>query len=103
MPTHWGELCDRLDNIGAVPGDIKAVLLTHAHPDHLGLAARVRREAGAAVWIHSAEAATLAAANPARAGASTERSMARYLMRRPVNPLGLWRSSKRPAPDRSWP
>jgi glyoxylase-like metal-dependent hydrolase (beta-lactamase superfamily II) len=50
----------------------------------LGLAARVRGEAGAAVWIHSAEAATLAAANPARAGASAERSIARYLLRRPA-------------------
>ncbi len=102
LPTHWGKLCDHLADIGAVPGDIKAVLLTHAHPDHLGLAARVRREAGAAVWIHSAEAATLAAANPARAGASTERSMARYLMRRPASMglvLHLARSGAfRPAP-----
>jgi glyoxylase-like metal-dependent hydrolase (beta-lactamase superfamily II) len=51
LPTHWGLLRDHLAGSGAVPGDIKAVLLTHAHPDHLGLAARVRREAGAAVWI----------------------------------------------------
>jgi glyoxylase-like metal-dependent hydrolase (beta-lactamase superfamily II) len=84
LPAHWGALCDHLAGSGAVPGDIKAVLLTHAHPDHLGLAARVRGEAGAAVWIHSAEAATLAAANPARAGASAERSIARYLLRRPA-------------------
>jgi len=84
LPTHWGALRDHLASSGAVTGDIKAVLLTHAHPDHLGLAARVRREAGAAVWIHSADAATLAAANPARAGASTERSIARYLVRRPA-------------------
>jgi glyoxylase-like metal-dependent hydrolase (beta-lactamase superfamily II) len=68
LPTHWGALRDQLASSGAVPGDIKAVLLTHAHPDHLGLAARVRREAGATVWIHGADAATLAAANPARAG-----------------------------------
>jgi glyoxylase-like metal-dependent hydrolase (beta-lactamase superfamily II) len=84
LPAHWGALRDHLASSGAVPGDIKAVLLTHAHPDHLGLAARVRHEAGAAVWIHGAEAATLAAANPARAGASTERSIARYLLRRPA-------------------
>jgi glyoxylase-like metal-dependent hydrolase (beta-lactamase superfamily II) len=84
LPAHWGALRDHLASSGAVPGDIKAVLLTHAHPDHVGLAARVRREAGAAVWIHSAEAATIAAANPARAGASTERPMARYLLRRPA-------------------
>src|SRR5258708_4798755 len=84
LPAHWGALRDHLASSGAASGDIKAVLLTHAHPDHLGLAARVRREAGAAVWIHGAEAATLAAANPARAGASTERSIARYLLRRPA-------------------
>jgi glyoxylase-like metal-dependent hydrolase (beta-lactamase superfamily II) len=84
LPAHWDALRDHLASSGAVPGDIKAVLLTHAHPDHVGLAARVRREAGAPVWIHSAEAATLAAANPARAGASPERSTARYLVRRPA-------------------
>jgi len=84
LPGHWGALRDHLASSGAVPGDIKAVLLTHAHPDHLGLAARVRHGTGAAVWIHSAEAATLTAANPARAGASTERSIARYLLRRPA-------------------
>ena len=84
LPAHWAALRDHLASSGAVPGDIKAVLLTHAHPDHLGLAARVRREAGAAVWIHGADAATLAAANPARAGASTERSIAGYLLRRPA-------------------
>jgi glyoxylase-like metal-dependent hydrolase (beta-lactamase superfamily II) len=88
LPTHWGALRGQLASSGAVPGDIKAVLLTHAHPDHLGLAARVRREAGAAVWIHGADAATLAAANPARAGGSTERSIAPYLVRRPAA-LGL--------------
>lgn len=84
LPAHWGALRAHLASSGAVPGDIKAVLLTHAHPDHLGLAARVRRETGAAVWIHTAEAATLAAANPARAGASPERSIAHYLLRRPA-------------------
>jgi glyoxylase-like metal-dependent hydrolase (beta-lactamase superfamily II) len=104
LPTHWDALRDHLASSGATPDDIKAVLLTHAHPDHLGLAARVRREAGAAVWIHSAEAATLAAANPARAGGSTERSIARYLLRRPAAIgllLHLARSGGfRPAPVR---
>ena len=84
LPSHWDALRERLASSGAALGDIKAILLTHAHPDHLGLAARVRREAGAAVWIHSAEAATLGAANPARAGTSTARSTARYRLRRPA-------------------
>jgi glyoxylase-like metal-dependent hydrolase (beta-lactamase superfamily II) len=88
LPGHWDALSDHLASSGAVPGDIKAVLLTHAHPDHLGVAARIHQEAGASVWLHRADAPTLAAANPARAAPKTERSMARYLLRRPAA-LGL--------------
>lgn len=84
LPGHWDALLAQLSALGAEPGDIRAVLLTHAHPDHLGLAARLRGEAGAAVWVHEGDAATLSAANPVRAAAKSERSLARYLVRRPA-------------------
>jgi len=39
--------------------DIKDVLVTHVHPDHFGLAKRLREETGARITLHRAEAKTL--------------------------------------------
>src|SRR5690606_15574799 len=36
--------------------DIAAVILTHAHPDHVGMAEEVRVGARAPVWVHEADA-----------------------------------------------
>ncbi|MGW2052434.1 MBL fold metallo-hydrolase [Streptomyces sp. NPDC001840] len=102
LPRHWTMLVDALTGLGASVTDIRAVLLTHAHPDHLGLAARLQREAGAAVWIHRADAPTLAARNPALAAPKSERAMVPYLLRRPAAlalPLHLARQGGfRPTP-----
>ncbi|MFE4832191.1 MBL fold metallo-hydrolase [Streptomyces sp. NPDC056672] len=84
LPGHWRMLSDALTGLGASVTDIKAVLLTHSHIDHIGLAARLHREAGAAVWTHRADAPTLAAARPARAAVKPERSIMPYLLRRPA-------------------
>jgi glyoxylase-like metal-dependent hydrolase (beta-lactamase superfamily II) len=37
--------------------DVKGVLVTHIHPDHYGLAGRVREESGAWIALHPADAA----------------------------------------------
>jgi glyoxylase-like metal-dependent hydrolase (beta-lactamase superfamily II) len=56
----WQVLTDGLASIGARLTDIRAVLVTHFHADHLGLADRVRAASGAWVALHrlDAEAAT---------------------------------------------
>src|SRR5690606_36236477 len=36
--------------------DVRAVLVTHIHPDHYGLAGRVREESGAWIGLHAADA-----------------------------------------------
>ena len=53
----WSELVAALDEVGCQPGDVERVLITHPHPDHFGLAKRLR-DAGAAV-VASARAATI--------------------------------------------
>ena len=40
----WDELVAQLAGHGATPGDVRAVILTHSHLDHAGMAARWQRE-----------------------------------------------------------
>jgi glyoxylase-like metal-dependent hydrolase (beta-lactamase superfamily II) len=55
-PRYYEELDAALRLRGRQPGDISAVLLTHADPDHIGFAERLRRE-GVPVYLHNADAA----------------------------------------------
>jgi glyoxylase-like metal-dependent hydrolase (beta-lactamase superfamily II) len=56
-PEAWGGLTDGLATIGADVADVRGVLVTHIHPDHYGLAARVRSASGGWVALHPADAA----------------------------------------------
>jgi glyoxylase-like metal-dependent hydrolase (beta-lactamase superfamily II) len=67
LPGHLPRFRSRLEGIGRSLGDIRAVLLTHAHPDHTGVVAAVRR-AGADVWVDERDAAALAGARAAGTG-----------------------------------
>ena len=49
-----------LRSVGVALREIRRVLLTHAHPDHYGLAAWIQEAAGAEVWVHPEEAGKLA-------------------------------------------
>lgn len=45
-----------LERVGRRPADVAAVLLTHAHPDHLGSAEHLRTSVGSTVHVHEREA-----------------------------------------------
>ena len=45
-----------LGHIGSSISDVQGVLVTHIHPDHYGLAGRVREASGAWVALHEADA-----------------------------------------------
>ncbi|HVS40923.1 MAG TPA: MBL fold metallo-hydrolase [Candidatus Dormibacteraeota bacterium] len=55
----WDVLRAGLDHIGAGVDQVRAVLVTHIHPDHYGLAGRIREASGAWVGLHPADAAVL--------------------------------------------
>jgi glyoxylase-like metal-dependent hydrolase (beta-lactamase superfamily II) len=55
----WRTLVQGLGAAGFGIGDVRAVLVTHAHADHLGLAARVREASGAWIALHRLDARLL--------------------------------------------
>src|SRR3954452_7775944 len=60
LPATWAYLRKALGAIGHAMGDVRALVLTHAHFDHLGFARRLHEEFGVPVLAHAAEA-TIAA------------------------------------------
>ncbi|HTX62571.1 MAG TPA: MBL fold metallo-hydrolase [Acidimicrobiales bacterium] len=55
----WNALIDGHAMLGASIGDVRAVVVTHIHPDHYGLAGKVREASGAWVALHPADAGLL--------------------------------------------
>ncbi len=55
----WRALTAGLAQAGGSITDVRAVLVTHIHPDHYGLAGRVREASGAWIGLHPADAAMI--------------------------------------------
>jgi glyoxylase-like metal-dependent hydrolase (beta-lactamase superfamily II) len=53
-PTYWGQLPAALSALGRTLDDVRAVVLTHGHDDHLGFAERARL-AGIPIRIHAGD------------------------------------------------
>jgi glyoxylase-like metal-dependent hydrolase (beta-lactamase superfamily II) len=55
FPGHRDDVVDSLRRLGFQPADVQAILLTHAHVDHLGSAIWFARTHGTPVYCHSVE------------------------------------------------
>jgi glyoxylase-like metal-dependent hydrolase (beta-lactamase superfamily II) len=55
----WLALTNGLAEAGGSVNDVQAVLVTHIHPDHYGLAGRVREASGAWIGLHPDDAEML--------------------------------------------
>jgi glyoxylase-like metal-dependent hydrolase (beta-lactamase superfamily II) len=55
----WDALTAGLAALGGAVEDVQAVVVTHIHPDHYGLAGRIRDQSGAWIGLHPADAALL--------------------------------------------
>lgn len=57
MPGFYDDIPRELAAMGRRVEDVRAVVLTHGHSDHLGFAERIRTERRVPVWIHETDAA----------------------------------------------
>ena len=57
VPGYWSDLPGELAAMGRTLDDVRAVVLTHGHSDHIGFAERARRERGVPVRVHELDAA----------------------------------------------
>jgi glyoxylase-like metal-dependent hydrolase (beta-lactamase superfamily II) len=55
-PGYWNDLPDELAAMNRTFADIRALVLTHAHIDHVGFAERLRREMRVPVSVHELDA-----------------------------------------------
>ncbi len=54
-PRSWPTIEGALSALSRSPADVEAVVLTHAHPDHMGAAERARQATGAPARVHREE------------------------------------------------
>jgi glyoxylase-like metal-dependent hydrolase (beta-lactamase superfamily II) len=80
-PALWSLLPAELAAMGRTLEDVRAIVLTHGHSDHVGYAERARRERGWRVLIHDADAALARkeVPNPAQNGATRIGPMLSFL------------------------
>lgn len=52
FPDKAEVVLDAVRGLGAAPADVKHIVLTHAHPDHIGSLAALKRATGARTYIH---------------------------------------------------
>ncbi len=57
LPGYWNDLPAELAAMGRSIADIRALLLTHGHSDHIGFAERIRRERGVPIHVLDKDAA----------------------------------------------
>ncbi|GAC1580417.1 MAG: MBL fold metallo-hydrolase [Sphingomicrobium sp.] len=66
FPGGKKKILDAIREIGRKPTDVKHIILSHCHPDHIGNAAALKAETGATVWAHPIDAPLIEAGSTGR-------------------------------------
>ena len=74
----WQDLTRGLKEAGTGPEAVTGIVVTHVHPDHHGLSARLREASGAPIAMHEAEVAALPSRMAAAAAADGRTGRAPY-------------------------
>lgn len=83
-PAYRSQLDGALSQIGRTIGDVEAIVLTHAHIDHIGFAQRLQDERGTPVHAHQDELAQATTGKPPRTEGSYLTAMLRHRTARRV-------------------
>ena len=67
FPRDTPKILAGIGALGRRPEDLRHILLTQAHPDHIGGAAALRARTGAQVYAHGADAEIIEEGGPFRA------------------------------------
>lgn len=79
VPAYYGDLTAELTAMGRSIEDVRAVVLTHGHSDHIGFAERVRDEHGVPVSVHELDAALARGEVPNPSAGTGEKKMGSLL------------------------
>ena len=66
FPGKADRVLDAVGKLGRTPSDLKHLVFTHGHPDHIGSAAALIRETGATTYMHAADAPLAESGGPFR-------------------------------------
>jgi glyoxylase-like metal-dependent hydrolase (beta-lactamase superfamily II) len=90
------EIGRAIGELGRAPGDLRGIVITHFHGDHIGGLAAVKAHTGAEVWMHPADAAAVREGVSMRTlerGPGLLRSsiarVTEHMPRRPKDPIGV--------------
>lgn len=78
MPSYYAQLDAGLSSLGRSRSDVRAIVLTHGHADHIGFAEQARSELGVPVYVHRDDENLT---TTGKAFGKTERPVATYLGR----------------------
>jgi glyoxylase-like metal-dependent hydrolase (beta-lactamase superfamily II) len=86
MGRHAGRIIRLIESLGRRPEELRYVVLTHWHIDHLGSATEVKRLTGAQVAIHELDAPILAGGELPKKGRRAMGLVFRLFRFRPIEP-----------------
>lgn len=66
FPGKASVLFDAIRTLGRSPRDLRHLVFTHGHPDHIGSAAAIVRETGARTYMHAADVSLAETGGPFR-------------------------------------
>jgi len=67
FPDKASLVFDAIRQLGRTPRDLRHLIFTHGHPDHIGSAAAIVRETGATTYMHALDAPFAETGGPFRA------------------------------------
>ena len=88
FPASAASILAAIQQLGKQPADIRHIIITHAHPDHIGSLAALKRATGAAIYIHPLDAEIARAGGGFRPLTPAPGLMANLMFRLFIRPPG---------------